>query len=260
MIIVKLTLVPFIILGLSLAAKRWGGFVGGILSGLPIIAGPITLFLAIEQGAAFAIASANSTLLGILALSSFCFIYGLSALKFSWALSLIIGWISYFIIALITSTISLPPLLSLVAVLAFITLLLHIGPATTPEKSSLTITKVELAVRMCAAMGLVMVITYLAKSIGPALSGIFAAFPVAASVLAVFTHRNHSGAQAAHLLRGVTVGLVSLTSFYYGLTLFSNAVGFYGAFLLSLILVVVLQIFVYWFTFHRHHKKAMETH
>ncbi len=251
MIIVKLTLVPIIILGLSLAGKRWGGFVSGILSGLPVIAGPITLFLALEQSPDFAAASANATLLGILALSSFCFIYGLCARKYGWLTSLTISWICYFIIAALTSRLSFPPPISLLLVTSFIVLLLKLTPSITHNTITLSITKNELLVRMLAAMLLVMVITTFADSLGPTFSGIFAAFPVAASVLAVFTHATHSGEQAALLLRGVTVGLVSLSSFYCGLALLTSTLGFYEAFIVSLLLVLCLQLLMYRFVISR---------
>ena len=251
MIIVKLTLVPIIILGLSLAGKRWGSFVSGILSGLPVIAGPITLFLAFEQGHDFAAASANSTLLGILALSSFCFVYGLCARKYGWLTSLTISWACYFFIAVLTSYLSLPPLLSMFFVSLFIALLLKLTPSVAHNTVTLTITRNELIVRMLAAMVLVMTITKFANVLGPTFSGIFAAFPVAASVLAVFTHASHSGEQAALLLRGVTIGLVSLSSFYCGLALFTNMIGFYEAFIVSLLLVLCLQLLMYRFVISR---------
>jgi hypothetical protein len=251
MIIAKLTLVPIIILGLSLAGKRWGSFVSGILSGLPVIAGPITLFLALEQGHDFAAASANSTLLGILALSSFCFIYGLCARRYGWLLSLTVSWTCYFIIAILTSQLSLPPLLSMLLVTLLIAIFLKLTPTIAHNTVTLSITKNELIVRMFAAMLLVMTITKFANALGPTYSGTFAAFPVAASVLAVFTHATHSGVQAALLLRGVTIGLLSLSSFYCSLVLLTNTLGFYSSFLASLLLVLCLQLSIYYFFIRR---------
>jgi hypothetical protein len=51
---VKLVVTPVMVLAASLAARRWGDAVGGWLVGLPLISGPISVFLAIEQGPAFA--------------------------------------------------------------------------------------------------------------------------------------------------------------------------------------------------------------
>ena len=46
----KLTLVPFFILALSLAGRRWGTAVSGWLVALPVVAGPIVFFIGIGAG------------------------------------------------------------------------------------------------------------------------------------------------------------------------------------------------------------------
>src|SRR5476649_1983993 len=51
----------------SLAVKKWGSFVGGILSGLPLTSGPVAIFLSLEQGPAFAAQSAGASLSGLAA-------------------------------------------------------------------------------------------------------------------------------------------------------------------------------------------------
>jgi uncharacterized membrane protein (GlpM family) len=40
----------FFILLVSLAGRRWGTKVAGILSGMPVVAGPIVVLMAIDQG------------------------------------------------------------------------------------------------------------------------------------------------------------------------------------------------------------------
>src|SRR4051794_1227544 len=45
----KLVLVPSLIAGATLAGRQWGAFVAGWLSALPLVAGPILFFIAIEQ-------------------------------------------------------------------------------------------------------------------------------------------------------------------------------------------------------------------
>ena len=51
--LIKLILTPVLMLGVSIAAKKWGTFWGGLLSGLPLTSGVILTFLAVEQGAGF---------------------------------------------------------------------------------------------------------------------------------------------------------------------------------------------------------------
>jgi hypothetical protein len=55
----KLALVPFFILALSLAGRRWGTAVSGWLVALPVVAGPIVFFIGMEQGEAFAAGAAD---------------------------------------------------------------------------------------------------------------------------------------------------------------------------------------------------------
>jgi hypothetical protein len=57
----KLTLVPFFILALSLAGRRWGTAVSGWLVALPVVAGPIVFFIGMEQGEAFAAGAARAS-------------------------------------------------------------------------------------------------------------------------------------------------------------------------------------------------------
>ena len=62
----RLALVPAAVWLASLAARRWGHAASGYLGGMPLIGGPITLFLALEHGADFAARSATVTLAAIL--------------------------------------------------------------------------------------------------------------------------------------------------------------------------------------------------
>ena len=53
MLLLKLLLVPGLVAAVTLAVRRWGPAVGGWLAGLPVVAGPVLVFYAIEQGDAF---------------------------------------------------------------------------------------------------------------------------------------------------------------------------------------------------------------
>jgi hypothetical protein len=64
---VKLAVTPLMALAASLAARRWGDAIGGWLVGLPITSGPVAVFLAIEQGPAFAADAAAGSIAGVAA-------------------------------------------------------------------------------------------------------------------------------------------------------------------------------------------------
>ena len=65
LVIAKLALVPAVVWLASLAARRWGHAVSGYLGGFPMIGGPITLYLAIDFGPAFAAQVATATLAAV---------------------------------------------------------------------------------------------------------------------------------------------------------------------------------------------------
>ena len=49
----KLLLAPLLVVASSLAGRRWGPRLAGILVVLPIVAGPILLILYLDHGSAF---------------------------------------------------------------------------------------------------------------------------------------------------------------------------------------------------------------
>ena len=48
MLALKLTIVPLLIAAITFAGHRWGPAVSGWLAGLPVVAGPVLFFIAIE--------------------------------------------------------------------------------------------------------------------------------------------------------------------------------------------------------------------
>jgi hypothetical protein len=56
--------------------------------------------------------------------------------------------------------------------------------------------------------------TALARPLGPHLAGLLVPFPVAATVLTVFTHHYQGGASAVRLLRGLVAGLWTMGIFF----------------------------------------------
>ena len=77
----------------TLAARRWGHGVGGVLSAFPLIVGPVLLIAAERHGAAFAAEAAAATLAGLVALAGFALAYAWAAARRrGWAASLLAAW------------------------------------------------------------------------------------------------------------------------------------------------------------------------
>ncbi|HTD58974.1 MAG TPA: hypothetical protein VK672_08780 [Solirubrobacteraceae bacterium] len=63
-LVLKVALAPLLVVGVTLAARRWGPRVGGMLIALPVVAGPILLVITLEHGEVFGARAARGALSG----------------------------------------------------------------------------------------------------------------------------------------------------------------------------------------------------
>jgi lipoprotein signal peptidase len=78
-----------------LAGRKWGPEVAGWLSAFPIVSGPILLTISLEQGAAFAAAAAEGTLLAVIAILVFSVAYAWASIRNGVAGSMILALLAY---------------------------------------------------------------------------------------------------------------------------------------------------------------------
>jgi hypothetical protein len=71
-------LAPLLVAAATLAARRLGPRIGGVVSAFPAIVGPVLLIDLLEHGATFTARAAAGTLLGLVALAAFNAVYGLA--------------------------------------------------------------------------------------------------------------------------------------------------------------------------------------
>ncbi|MEW6273008.1 MAG: hypothetical protein AB1689_27335, partial [Thermodesulfobacteriota bacterium] len=130
--------------------------------------------------------------------------------------------------------------IALVAPLAIRVLSPHpvLPPAAAPA------THGDVAARMLAGAALVVGLTAVADVLGPRLSGLLTVFPVATTVLAVFSHRNQGAPFAVHLLRGLAAGLYSLTAFFAALAFTLDRWGAAPAFAVAVVAALAAQLVV----------------
>ena len=233
----KITLVPLIILLVSLAGRRWGPVVSGLLGGMPIVVGPILFLLYLENGALFALDAAAGSLAGVTSLSCFAIAYRKISTRAGVAISLIGSACAILLATYIALTWPMPNGISFVVALSVIAFCYT--RAVWPSAQLRTghpVPSREIAFRMMAAVILVMLITLSSTILGPRLSGLLAPFPIAGTILAGFTHHYYGSDAAASLLRGFLRGLVGMATFDYALILGGGALGFNPAFMSALVL------------------------
>lgn len=214
----KLLLTPALIGAVSLAGRRWGPAVSGWLVGLPFTSGPITLFLALSHGDAFAAAAAAGTLGGAVTQAVFCWGYAWLALRGGrrWPAALA-GSLALFLAA--TAALQIFPL-GLWPLTGLVLMTLALGLWTWPPSSAAppgtgrALPHWDLPARMLTATVFVVLLTEAAPYLGPHLTGLLAPVPIYASVLAAFAHQLQGPAAAAAVLRGLMVGLFAFMGFY----------------------------------------------
>jgi hypothetical protein len=238
--LLKLFLIPSLIGAVSLAGRLWGAGLSGWLASLPIVAGPIVLFMALEQGPAFAAQAAHNTLIGLISLSAFCFVYSWLALRRRWLPSLLAGWLAFFALTLLFSQLPLSLPFSFSGVILLLLALLKFFPRP-PVSLPPTLPRFELLLRMGAAALLVTLLTALAGALGPHLSGLLAPFPIIATVLAVFTHHFQGGPAAVQLIRGLITGFFTFAVFFLVLALALEPYGSGPAFTLASAVALVIH-------------------
>ena len=214
-------LTPALIAIATLSGRRWGPSIGGWLVGLPFTSGPVSFFLAIEQGTPFAAAAAAGSIGGAAASALFAVVYAALARRFAWPASLAGASLAFFagigILRALPLGSDLPvPLLPLylgTLVCCGISAWLiaepgHVAPGVPAPRW-------DLPARMAVATALVVSITTAAPVLGPQLTGLLTTYPIYASVLAVFAHAQRGPVAATHVIRGLCFGLLAFASFFF---------------------------------------------
>jgi uncharacterized membrane protein (GlpM family) len=210
----KLGLVPVLLIAVTLAVRRFGPRFGGLAVGLPLTSGPVSLFLAVEQGPAFARSAAPGTIAGLTAVCVFSAAYALCAASMRWIGALVVALLAYVVIGLALSWLASDLALATAVTLFSIVIGLVLVPPTAVRRSSTPPPAWDLPARVVVATTIVLLLTEGARALGPSMTGLLSAFPLFVAVLASFTHAQNGAAAARALLRGVIGALPSFAAFF----------------------------------------------
>jgi GMC oxidoreductase len=246
LLLLKLTLSPLLIIVVTLATRRWGMAMGGWLASLPINAGPILLFYALEQGTSFAASAAHFTISSVVGVATSCLAYGWIAQKYHWPICLLGAWAAFFatVALLRLFPMTLVPALVVSIVVLFVArkLLPAVGPIAVPSIRP----RFDLPMRIAATLALILSLTYLAGWLGPRLSGLLTAFPVASAVVGAFSHAQQGRDAAVSFFRGMLGGMHGFCVFCAVLSLTLQRYGVPAAFALALSAQVVIHGLSLW--------------
>lgn len=240
MLILKLAVVPLFIVAVTLAGRRWGAGIAGLLGGLPIVAGPIVVFIALEHGVQFGALAATAAISAIAGLLVFGVAYCWASIRWQWPAALACSTSAWFITASCLALLPASPELALIiagVALAITPRVLPPGGPIVNTRSSLT----DLPYRMFTGAVLTLAVTGGAATLGEVWSGLLAVFPIIGLVLAVFTHRSLGPLQVATMYRGMIKGLYSFAAFFLVLAVLWPRVEFWTTCAIAVGAGVVVQ-------------------
>lgn len=209
-LLVKMLATSAIVVSASLIAERTGPLVAAMVATLPVSAGPVYVFLAMEHGDAFIATATFGSMGSNMATAAFSLAYVLAAQTLGPALSLLIALVTWVLTLLLFRAADLPfPAMLGVVVLAFPLLHMLARPylAAKPLKPP-RLAWYAIPLRALVVSLLVATVTTLSSSIGAQWSGYFATMPVVLSTMVIFVHPRIGGPATAAVIGSGLLGLM----------------------------------------------------
>ncbi|MDO8874836.1 MAG: hypothetical protein Q8M24_14540 [Pseudolabrys sp.] len=207
-LIVRMAVTAAFLLAATVTAERAGPLIGGLVATLPISAGPIYIFLAIDHGAHFIGVSALGSLVSNGVNIVFALTYALLAQKRSLAISLsgaFVLWIGLtWLIGFVTWTLAAAILFNLVVLALALWLSASLRHVRAPQVIARWHDLVMRAAMVALLVGVVVTLSY---HIGPTVSGNLAVFPIVLTSIIIILHRRAGGPATAAVMANAIIGL-----------------------------------------------------
>lgn len=215
-LLLKAFLAPVLVVASTLAGRRWGPSVAGILVALPIVAGPILFISFVQHGADFAGRAASASLLGLVSLAAFAVVYTHLAAHFGWFITLAASWLVVLGVDAVLGIGQPPAPVSMALSVAASVAALAAMPRRAPEGPlalARSWSRWDLPGRAAATGLLVASVTTASSLLGPHWTGLLAPFPIALTVVSTFAHARQGPDAVARTLAGALVSLFSFAVF-----------------------------------------------
>ncbi|MBN3762738.1 hypothetical protein [Burkholderia sp. Ac-20365] len=241
MLALKLALVPGFLAALTMAGRVWGPSVAGWLAGLPVVAGPIVLLLALARGPEFAAQASAASIAAIAASEVFNFAYAWTCRVSRWPVALLVGLFAWALAAVMLTHLPMSLAYALTAACVAVAVSQAGLPRVEGAVPAARAGVADLSLRMLAGALLTLAVTTLSASMGAAWSGILSVFPLLGIVLAVSVQRAHGADCVALLMRGMVIGRASFAAFFSVVVLMLPTLGVLGAFACGAVVSVLVQ-------------------
>lgn len=242
LLILKLIVVPLAVLLLGVTERVHGPRAAGWLSGFPVIAAPLLLFVTLDQGVPFGAAAAKAAFFGLVPWLTFVTAYGWCAQTRGWPLATLAGFLVWGAVAFVAVSVQgRSPLLETIPfIIALLALSYHSRVKLSDEQREFRWWR--LAVRMVAGAVLTFTVAQLAGGLGPRWSGTFTTFPVVGSIVAISNHVEHGPRAVQEAVSGMVLGVVPISIFCFGVFHLLGHGGLWLAFGLPLAAAMIAQV------------------
>ncbi len=206
---VKMAITAGFVLAATITAERAGPLVGGLVATLPIGAGPVYVFLALDHDAHFIAESAVASLAINAANVAFALAYALLAQQRSLIVSLPGAFLMWLVFAFVVH--ATPWSFSTAALMNVVVLAVCLRIARPLREVRMPAYRArwyELGLRAAMVALLVGVTVSLSFTIGPGGSGILAVFPIVLMSIMLILHPRVGGRPTAAVMSNAITGLV----------------------------------------------------
>lgn len=245
-LVAKMAVTALFVTVATIMAERLGATAGGLIATLPVSAGPVYVFLALDHDSSFISASALASLALNTATAIFVAVYVFAAQRRSMWFSVSLAFVTWLAAVLALGSIhwtaSVAFVLNLVVFTACTFLvqpfcLIPIPQTTRPWY--------DFALRAALVASLVGVVVTLSFRIGPTGSGVLAVFPVIYTSIMLILHRRVGGPATAAVLANAVPGLAGFGVALLTLHLTAVPIGSAAALVAALGVAVTWNVIIY---------------
>ena len=229
-LVIKMAVTAMFVVAATVTAERAGPLVGALVATLPLGAGPVYVFLALDHDAHFIAQSALNSLAINTVNTTFAMVYALLAQKRSLAVSLSVAMAVWAVLSWIVFKIhwAYIPALALNFVVLGVCIALS-RPLRHVRMPAFRAHWTDLVMRAALVALLVGITVTFSFQLGPGGSGILAVFPVILLSIMFILHNRVGGKATAAVLANTPLGLVGFagacTMLHFTAEPFGNAIG-----------------------------------
>ena len=232
-LLARIAVPPILVAIMSLAARRWGPTIGGLIMGLPWMTGPVLFFLTLDKGIDFAVRACTGIELAVWSMAFFMLGFGVVSRFAAWPLCLLAAIVGYFGSAYFTQALDVPLWIAVAGAIAALLLTILLLPKPKTNAFPGRLPWWDIPARMAATFVLVAGIVLSADVLGPQRSGIIASFPVIMTVIGTFTHSQWGSDAVLRVLLGLSKSLFGFVFFFAVLGTTMPALGLIPSYLVA---------------------------